>query len=198
MSWPTWGQRIVEVPAPAAEPTNGPAGPGLRSLSSAGIDWSDRNRHHDESKIKEIIMTSFSVQRRPRSLFPDFSELLAGFPSFAGPRVAAESRLMPLEDELKDGRYEVRAEIPGVDPATDIDITVHDGRLTIKAERTEKKEFDGRSEFSYGSFVRTVALPAGADEDSIEATYDKGILTVSVAVSDAKPAERRIPIRRAN
>ncbi|OOK63373.1 alpha-crystallin [Mycobacterium kansasii] len=41
-------------------------------------------------------------------------------------------------------------------------------------------------------------MPAGADEDSIEATYDKGILTVSVAVSDAKPAERRIPIRRAN
>ncbi|OOK63374.1 alpha-crystallin [Mycobacterium kansasii] len=72
-------------------------------------------------------MTSFSVQRRPRSLFPDFSELLAGFPSFAGPRVAAESRLMPLEDELKDGRYEVRAEIPGVDPATDIDITCTTG-----------------------------------------------------------------------
>ena len=33
-----------------------------------------------------------------------------------------------------------------------------------QAERTEKKDFDGRTEFSYGSFVRTVSLPAGADE----------------------------------
>ena len=57
---------------------------------------------------------------------------------------------------MKDGRYEVRAEIPGVDPSKDIDITMRDGQLTIKAERSEKKEFDGRSEFSYGSFVRTV------------------------------------------
>jgi HSP20 family molecular chaperone IbpA len=40
-----------------------------------------------------------------------------------------------------------------------------------------------------------VALPAGADEDSIEATYDKGILTVSVSISEAKPAERRVQVR---
>ncbi len=61
---------------------------------------------------------------------------------------------------------------------------VRDGQLTIKAERTEQKDFDGRSEFAYGSFVRTVSLPVGADEDDIKATYDKGILTVSVAVSE--------------
>ena len=59
---------------------------------------------------------------------------------------------MRLEDEIKDGRYVVRAEMPGVDPVKDIDITVRDGQLTIKAERSEKKDFDGRSEFSYGSF----------------------------------------------
>ncbi|VAZ83344.1 Alpha-crystallin [Mycobacterium persicum] len=47
-----------------------------------------------------------------------------------------------------------------------------------------------RSEFSYGSFVRTVSLPEGADEDDIKATYDEGILTVSVRVSEpAKPAK---------
>lgn len=142
-------------------------------------------------------MSTLPMQRRTRSLFPDFSELLAGFPSFTGLRPVFEGRLMPLEDEMKDGRYVVRAEIPGVNPEKDIDITVHDGQLTIKAERSEKKEFDGRSEFSYGSFVRTVSLPAGADENSIEATYDKGILSVSVVVSEAKPAQRRIQIRSA-
>ncbi|KAA1244624.1 Hsp20/alpha crystallin family protein [Mycobacterium simiae] len=143
-------------------------------------------------------MRTLPIQRRPRSLFPDFSELLAGFPSLTGLRPVFEGRLMPLEDEMKDGRYVVRAEIPGVDPEQDIDVTVHEGQLTIKADRSEKKEFDGRSEFSYGSFSRTVSLPAGADEDSIEATYDKGILTVSVAVSEQKPTQRRIQIQFPN
>jgi HSP20 family molecular chaperone IbpA len=143
-------------------------------------------------------MSTLPVRRQPRSLFPEFSELFAAFPSFSGLRPAFETRLMRLEDEIKDGRYEVRAEIPGVDPAKDINITMRDGQLTIKAERTEKKEFDGRSEFSYGSFVRTVSLPAGADEDDVKATYDKGILTVSVAVKESKPAEKHVPIASAN
>jgi HSP20 family molecular chaperone IbpA len=143
-------------------------------------------------------MSTISVRRQPISLVPDFSELFAGFPSFAGLRPAFDARVMRLEDEIKDGRYVVRAEMPGVDPAKDIDITVRDGQLTIKAERSEKKDFDGRSEFSYGSFVRSVSLPAGADEQSIDATYDKGILTVSVTVSESKPAERHIEVQSAS
>jgi len=134
-------------------------------------------------------------RRQQRSLFPELADLFAGFPSFANVRPVFDARLMRLEDELtKDGRYEVRAEIPGVDPAKDVDITVHDGRLTIKAERTEKSESGGRSEFSYGSFERTVTLPQGADEDDIKATYDKGILTVSVGVSEPKKTEKKIEI----
>jgi HSP20 family molecular chaperone IbpA len=43
-----------------------------------------------------------------------------------------------------------------------------------------------------------VSLPAGADEGNIEATYDKGILTVSVAISEPKPSERHIQIQSAN
>jgi HSP20 family molecular chaperone IbpA len=143
-------------------------------------------------------MTTLPASRQYRSLFPEFSELFAGFPSFAGLRPVLDTRVMRLEDEMTAGRYEVRAEIPGVDPAKDIDITVHDGQLTIKAERSEKKEFDGRSEFAYGSFVRTVTLPAGANEDDVKATYDKGILTVSVAVGEPKAAEKHVPITSAN
>jgi HSP20 family molecular chaperone IbpA len=143
-------------------------------------------------------MNALSRQRQPRSLFPELAELFGGFPSMAGLRPVFDTRVMRLEDEIKDGRYIVRAEMPGIDPAKDVDITVRDGQLTIKAERSEKKDFDGRSEFSYGSFVRTVSLPAGADEDDIKATYDQGILTVSVAISEPKPAERRVQIQSAN
>ena len=135
------------------------------------------------------------VPRRPRSLFPELAEWFDALPSFTRLRPVFDSHLMRLEDEMKDGRYEVRAEIPGIDPAKDVDITVRDGQLTIKAERSEKKEFNGRSEFCYGSFERTVSLPVGASEDDITARYDDGILTVSVAISDAKPTERRVPIQ---
>ena len=134
-------------------------------------------------------------RRQQRSLFPEVADLFAGFPSFANIRPVFDARLIRLEDEMtKDGRYEVRAEMPGVDPAKDVDITVHEGRLTIKAERAEKRESGGRSEFSYGSFERTVMLPQGANEDDIKASYDKGILTVSVGLSEPKKTEKKIAI----
>lgn len=139
-------------------------------------------------------MTTLPVKREQHSLFPEFSDLFTAFPSFAGLRPMFDTRLMRLEDEMAEGRYEVRAEMPGIDPAKDVDITVRNGQLTIKAERTEKKEFEGRSEFSYGSFVRTVSLPEGADEDDIKATYDKGILTVSVGVSEPAKPEKHIQV----
>lgn len=139
-------------------------------------------------------MTTLPAQRRQRILLPEIADLLAGFPSWAGLR-AFDSNVMRLEDELKDGSYEVRAELPGVDPATDVDITVRDGQLTIKAERSERKESQGRSEFAYGSFVRSVTLPPGADEDGIKASYDKGILTISVPVGDTKPIEKHVEVQ---
>lgn len=74
------------------------------------------------------MATTLPVQRHPRSLFPEFSELFAAFPSFAGLRPTFDTRLMRLEDEMKEGRYEVRAELPGVDPDKDVDIMVRDGQ----------------------------------------------------------------------
>lgn len=143
-------------------------------------------------------MSRLPVQHRSRSLLPEFSDLLAGFPSWAGLRPVFDSNIIRLEDEIKDGNYEIRAELPGVDPAKDVDITVRDGQLTIKAERTEKKEGNGRSEFAYGSFIRTVALPPGADENAVTASYDKGILTVSVPVAAPVSTEKHIQITTTN
>ncbi|MBS4729306.1 Hsp20/alpha crystallin family protein [Mycobacterium sp. SM1] len=140
-------------------------------------------------------MMTLPMRRRRRGLFPELSEWFAGLPPLAEFHPFVETRVMRLEDEMKDGCYEVRAELPGIDPAKDVDITVHDGLLTIKAERSEKKEFNGRSEFAYGSFERTVSLPEGANEDDIKASYDKGILTVTVPVAEAKPAEKHIKIK---
>jgi HSP20 family molecular chaperone IbpA len=133
-------------------------------------------------------------------LLPELSDLFSGFSGFptiaglASLRSFFDSGLMRIEDETKDGVYEVRAELPGVDPTDDIEVTVRDGQLTIKAERTQTSESNGHSEFSYGSFVRTIALPAGADEDDINATYDRGILTVTVPLSEDHPTEKRVEV----
>jgi HSP20 family protein len=138
-----------------------------------------------------------AVQRQSRPLLPELSELfngLSGFPAFASLRPLFDSRLMRLEDEMKEGMYEIRAELPGVDPTDDIEVTVRDGQLTIKAERTQTSESNAHSEFSYGSFVRTVALPGGADEDEIHASYDRGILTVSVPLSEDHPTEKHVEV----
>ena len=143
-------------------------------------------------------MSRLPEQRRPHSLLPEFSELFSGFPSWAGLRHTFDNNIIRIEDEVKDDSYEVRAELPGIDPSKDVDVTVRDGVLTIKAERTEKKESNGRSEFSYGSFVRSVSLPPGADADAIKATYDKGILTVSVPVSESQPAEKHVAVSSTN
>jgi HSP20 family molecular chaperone IbpA len=149
------------------------------------------------------IVNQLAVQRQSRPLLPELSELFSGFSGFSGlPTIAGlaglrsffDGNLMRIEDETKDGVYEVRAELPGVDPTDDIEVTVRDGQLTIKAERTQTSESNGHSEFSYGSFVRTVTLPAGTDEDDINATYDRGILTVTVPLADDHPAEKRVEV----
>jgi HSP20 family molecular chaperone IbpA len=133
-------------------------------------------------------------------LLPELSELFSGFSGFptlaglTGLRSFFDGDLMRLEDVTRDGVYEVRAELPGMDPTDDIEVTVRDGQLTIKAERTQTSESIGHSEFSYGSFVRSVTLPAGADEDDINATYDRGILTVTVPLAEDQPAEKRVEV----
>ena len=139
-------------------------------------------------------MNKLAVQRQSRPLLPELSHLVTGLPAFAGLRPFFENHLLRLEDGTREGIYEVRAELPGVDPIEDVEVTVRDGRLTIKALRTRSTESNGLSEFSYGSFSRTVPLPADADEDDISATYDRGILTVSVPLSDAEPTEKHVEV----
>ena len=75
-------------------------------------------------------MNKLAVQRQSRLLLPELSELsqlFTGLPAFAGLRPFFDNRPMRLEDETKEGLYEVRAELPGVDPIEDIEVTVRDG-----------------------------------------------------------------------
>ncbi|MEK0156742.1 Hsp20/alpha crystallin family protein [Arthrobacter oryzae] len=95
-------------------------------------------------------------------------------------------------EQFMDGNtLVVRAEVPGIDPEKDVDVSVADGMLHIKAEREEKSEQKSRtgyrSEFRYGSFTRSVSLPPGAREEDVTASYKDGVLEVRAPAPEQAP-----------
>src|SRR6266498_3954146 len=128
-------------------------------------------------------------------LFDWFEE---GVPPMFDWRSPAAAHGIRVEDREEDGKYIVRAELPGIDPDRDVEVTVADGVLTIRAERREEHKDAGRSEFRYGAFARRIALPAGVNEDDVTARYVNGILEVSVGLKAAVESEaKRITVTRA-
>ncbi|MFF4603207.1 Hsp20/alpha crystallin family protein [Streptomyces sp. NPDC001339] len=106
-----------------------------------------------------------------------------------------EAHLIRIEESQESGTYTVRAELPGVDPDKDVEITLdRTGVLTIHAERSEEETTKERSEFRYGSFTRSISLPEGVREDDISASYDKGILTVTAPLGERTTTARRIEV----
>ncbi len=90
----------------------------------------------------------------------------------------------------------VKVELPGL-KKEDIEITVHDGALSVSGERKEEqenKEGDSfRSERVFGRFHRSVALPAAVDAGKVTASYKDGILTVTLPkAEEAKPKQIEI------
>lgn len=125
--------------------------------------------------------------RRERPMFAELVDWLEGeFPGSPLMRPFAGMQVMRVEDYIEEGRYVLRAEVPGIDPDKDVEISVSGGMLRINAERrveeeTEKKGYT-RHEMRYGSFTRTLPLAEGAAEDDIKADYKDGVLEIRVPV----------------
>jgi HSP20 family protein len=135
------------------------------------------------------------------SLFDNFfsSFSLGPFGSYAsefdpfrklGTKLTSARGYMPSMDiKETDKEFKVSAELPGMDEA-DIELSLSDGRLVIKGEKKEEKKSEEEDhhlmERHYGSIYRSLPLPEGIIEDSIEAVYDKGILEITVKKSDTK------------
>ena len=108
---------------------------------------------------------------------------------------------MPTVDisETENG-FEIRAELPGVSE-NDVNVSVTDNLLTIKGEKHQEAETDGKNyhrvERRYGSFQRRFTLPPEVAADDIKAEYTDGVLTLSIPKPEAaKPTE--IPITTAS
>jgi HSP20 family protein len=116
---------------------------------------------------------------RPRGLAP-WGEAWAGF----DPKVD----VVETDTEVK-----VAAELPGLE-AEDVHVTVTHNVLSIKGEKKQERETEGknwyRSERSYGSFQRSIALPQGTDAEQAEAAFDRGVLTITFAkTAEGQPAK---------
>lgn len=105
---------------------------------------------------------------------------------------------MPALDMYEqDDSYVLSVELPGVDPAA-VDLSVEDSTLSITGSRNfydeANEEQFHRVERRFGQFSRTIGLPVQADPERIEASFDKGVLTVRIPKSEkAKP--RKIAIK---
>jgi HSP20 family protein len=106
------------------------------------------------------------------------------------------TELLPLDLSETDQSFEVRLDVPGVNPK-EIDIQLNANMLTISGERSEEKEEKGKTyhfvERSFGSFSRSVSLPSPVKEDAIEARYKDGVLTVTLPKTE-EAKSRKIAI----
>jgi HSP20 family protein len=88
-----------------------------------------------------------------------------------------------VDTEVRDGKFIVTADLPGIDPKS-VDVSVSGDRLTIQGERKADHEEteDGRfyREVRYGRFERTVRLPGSIDPDTVAASYKNGVLEISM------------------
>ncbi|WP_415856827.1 Hsp20/alpha crystallin family protein [Sinomonas sp. G460-2] len=120
---------------------------------------------------------------------------------FQGEASGAEIRV----EQVIDGEaLVVRAELPGIDPDRDVDVSISEGSLRIKARREEKIEYKERgsyrSEFRYGSFSRSLPMPEGTTQDDVTATYKDGVLEVRVPIppqAAPPPQSTKINVTRA-
>lgn len=156
------------------------------------------------TKWQRPDLWTFSPVRRMATLRDDVDNLFnLAFGRLTGSTSAPDEGSQFLEGwfpavdvfEDKDSLV-VRAELPGM-KKEDIDISLHEGFLTLSGERKGEKKHEGaeiyRSERWLGRFHRSISLPCGVVPDKIRATYTDGILTVSLPKAEEAKA-KQIPI----
>ncbi|WP_125778307.1 Hsp20/alpha crystallin family protein [Antribacter gilvus] len=108
----------------------------------------------------------------------------------------------PAADVYREGDDLVaRLDLPGIDPATDVTVEVEDRKLVVRGERKDQRseESEGRRvrEVRFGSFRRVVTLPRTVDAEAVRASYDAGVLTVTISGVFAGTAPQRIEVTTA-
>jgi HSP20 family protein len=127
----------------------------------------------------EAAETSSRLDR----LFDEWTRMMP-FRSMAFPFWWGAGDLIRIDEYREDGTLVVHADLPGIDPGKDVELTVADGVLHIEAERREEEKREAKGylhqEVRYGSFSRSLPLPVGVAEADITATYKDGVLEIRI------------------
>ncbi|MEK4032322.1 Hsp20/alpha crystallin family protein [Methylocystis sp. IM3] len=152
--------------------------------SYTGLDW------HPFEALRRQINRLFEEFPTPTSISPfePFDRFLGGFPA------------TPAVDFVeKEKEYEITVELPGLDDKA-VEVKLSNGTLAISGEKKEEKEETKEgyyfSERRYGSFKRAFRVPEGVDSDKIEASFDKGVLTLRLPKTpEAQKTQKTIQIK---
>jgi HSP20 family protein len=106
-----------------------------------------------------------------------------------------------IEAFQKNDQYIVRADLPGL-KKDEVQVELTDEALTIRGERREQKEEEREgyyhSEREYGQFYRSIPLPEGVITESAKASFNNGVLEISMQAPPAETRSRRLEIQEAS
>ena len=137
------------------------------------------------------------MQREMENMLESFSRALEKAPE------GEEVFFTPVVEAREDDKgLTIEVDLPGVNP-DDVSVELSEGVLTIKAERKMEKESDKEdegvkyhiAERAYGTFMRRFTLPWEADEDAIEASFDKGVLKIFIPRKVEEKKAKKIEIK---
>jgi HSP20 family molecular chaperone IbpA len=109
-------------------------------------------------------------------------------------RLRQAGRPIRAEDYVENGVYVIRADLPGLDPDRDIDVSVHEDTLEIKAIRRDDLKARHHTEIAYGLYRRVMTLPDEADGGTLKTRYRNGVLEVAIDLPGA--GRDPTPLRR--
>ena len=136
----------------------------------------------------------FQLLRREMEQLFDSVGGSAGEASAGGGNIVAP-RMDISED---DQAFRITAEMPGARPE-DVEVIFEDDVLTIRAQRTQERETNRRNyhlvERSVGVFQRSLRLPAPVDASKVQASFDNGVLTVTIPKDSSQARSRRVQVR---
>ena len=136
------------------------------------------------------LITRRDNDRALRDPFSFARELLSWDPFTYGSR-AGQTFTPQFEVKETADQFVVRADLPGI-AEKDLDISVHNGVLSVSGQRSAEQRKEGESyyvfERQYGSFSRSFALPDTADPEKVDARLDNGVLNLTIGKKvEAKP-----------
>jgi HSP20 family protein len=163
------------------------------------------NGQTGEEKMTTILTSRIPVLHNDKAFDRAFDGIWKNWPlgsslhgELAGDEPRAQVDFPRVDAKENDERLLVVAELPGL-KREEIQVTVHDGALTISGERKNETEEKGegylRREISRGSFKRTFVLPETVDVEKIDAKYEDGVLKIEFPkVEEAKPKQIDVKI----